>query len=602
MVLEQEILPYPQWLAAALPMYLLVGFALLVLGVALGYVIAASRHGLLRGGDRVYQTVAGGLREISQFSFRRVWALAWLAMKEALRRRVWVALVVFLLILLFASWFLKPDNPDPAKLYISFVLTATTYLMLGIALLISSFSLPNDFKTKTIYTIVTKPVRSGEIVLGRIVGFTLLGTAMLVLMGLASYVFVTRSLSHTHEIDEVKGLKRILDSSDEVIAYDGRTTNELFHRHTVELDADRNGEALAANGHWHTVTADGDQIRIGPAEGILKARRPVYGKLRFLDRQGVEKAHGVNVGNEWTYRSFIEGNTQAAAIWTFRGITGANLVENDAGAELLPIGRIVRVFKTHKGTIGQAISGGMQVRNPDTGLTSQVVPFDALDAQVDEVGIPRKLVSTDGDEIDLLDDIVTDSGGRMEIIIQCLERGQYFGFAQPDCYLRLPDGSPEWNLVKVYFSIWVQMVIVIAIGVAASTLLSGPVAMLFTVSFILLGFKKVFFEEIATGPKYGGGPLESAYRLVTQMNMISNLDEGMGTAIIKSVDAVLEFFMWCLCQVLPEFASFSTVGFAAYGFDVPMDRVLQDLTICLGYVAGLAVVGYFLLRTREVAR
>ena len=68
------------------------------------------------------------------------------------------------------------------------------------ALLISAFSLPADIKNKTITTVVTKPVRTAEIVLGRIVGFTLIGSALLAVMGLASYVFVVRSLAHTHEI------------------------------------------------------------------------------------------------------------------------------------------------------------------------------------------------------------------------------------------------------------------------------------------------------------------------------------------------------------------------------------------------------------------
>ncbi len=57
-----------------------------------------------------------------------------------------------------------------------------------------------------------------------------------------------------------------------------------------------------------------------------------------------------------------------------------------------------------------------------------------------------------------------------------------------------------------------------------------------------------------------------------------------------------------VAQVLPDFSSFSSVDFAASGFDVPADRVLQDLTTCLGYVVGLAVLGYFLLRTREIAK
>jgi hypothetical protein len=158
------------------------------------------------------------------------------------------------------------------------------------------------------------------------------------------------------------------------------------------------------------------------------------------------------------------------------------------------------------------------------------------------------------------------------------------------------------NFLKVYLTIWVQMVIVIAIGVTASTLLSGSVAMLFTVSFIVLGFFRPFFVGVALGTEYGGGPVESFYRLITQKNIITKLDENLTTTIIQGADWIFRSFMLTLAQVLPDFSSLSTVSFAALGFNVPDDLVFQDLTMCLGYVIGCAVLGYFLLRTREVAR
>jgi len=609
MVLEREILPYFDWLFAhegvwgALPRFLIIAAVLGVLALVVGYVISAARYGLLRGGDVVYRTFSHGVRELLETSPRRVWALTRLAIKEARRRHVEVALVVYVIILAFANWFLSSDNQDPAKLYVSFVLTAITYLVLGIALLLSTFSLPNDFTSKTIYTIVTKPVRAGEIILGRIFGFTIVGTVLLAIMALCSYVFVARSLDHTHEVESLKYVK---DKSGEIIGYRGRTSLDAFHRHDVELYADKSGVAKSNYGHHHEIESrDGTPIVHDP-EGYMRARLPQWGKLTFLDRQGLAKERGINVGNEWTYRSFIEGNTQAAAIWTFDNVTPSL----DVNGEGLPIGLIVRVFRTYKGIIGQAISGGLQVRNPETNLRSQLIPFAALDNKIEEMTIKRKLVDTENVERDLFEDFIS-SDGKLEIRVQCLERSQYFGFAQPDCYLRLPDTSPVLNYLKVYSSIWVQMVIVTAIAVAASTLLSGPVAMLFTVSFIVLGFFREFFLGVAAGGNYavygvakvyGGGPVESLVRIVTQKNVISPLDPGFSTTLIQSVDAVLQQLMLSVAQVLPDFSSFSTVDFAAYGFSVPPERVWQDLTVCLGYVAGLTVIGYFLLRTREVAK
>jgi hypothetical protein len=60
--------------------------------------------------------------------------------------------------------------------------------------------------------------------------------------------------------------------------------------------------------------------------------------------------------------------------------------------------------------------------------------------------------------------------------------------------------------------------------------------------------------------------------------------------------------MLSLTYVLPDFNSYSTVGYVAYGFDIPINKVFQDLTMGLAYVAGVCVLGYFLLRTREVAK
>lgn len=610
MVLEEQILPYLQWLLGtentfgALPNYILVLCVLAVLAIALGYLVAALRRGIVRGGDTVYETVSVGFRELFSTSLRRVWALARLAMKEARRRRVEVALVVFLVILAFANWFLSSDNQNPAKLYVSFVLTATTYLVLGVALVLSTFSLPSDFKTKTIYTVVTKPVYATEIILGRILGFSIVGTILLVLIAVSSYFFVTRSLSHTHRVEK-DSLSYAKNNGGEVIGYRGRTSLEAYHRHDVELDEEKDGAALSNYDHFHRIEADGDSFTVAESEGAIRARLPKWGKLTFIDRQGVPKERGINVGNEWTYRSFIDGNTQATAIWTFDGVDKS--LDSGNG---LPLGLIVRVFRTHKGIIGQAISGAIQVRNPETKLKSDLIPFAALDNKIEEMTIKQKLVDIDGQERDLYDDFVS-STGQLEIRVQCLERGQYFGFAQPDCFIRLPDASAVFNYVKVYTSIWVQMVIVIAIGVVASSVLSGPVAMLFTVSFILLGFQRDFFVGIAAGDDYakygvekvyGGGPVESAYRMVTQKNVMTDLDPGVGTSIINAVDFVLQKLMLGVSQVLPDFAQFSTVKFAAFGFDVPADKVGADLTICLAYLLGAAVVGYFLLRTREVAR
>ena len=227
--------------------------------------------------------------------------------------------------------------------------------------------------------------------------------------------------------------------------------------------------------------------------------------------------------------------------------------------------------------------------------------FTAKDASINTFDIPVKLYNGQK-EIDLLKDLVT-KDGRLEVVVQCLDSAQYYGFAQPDLYLRLPDASPLWNYIKAQIGIWVQMVLVISIGVTASTLLNGPVSVLFTVSFILLGFFKEFFVDVATGKQVGGGPIESLVRLVTQKNQMTGLEDGgFAVQLMQWIDWVLKQAMLSLAQVLPDFRSFSTVDYVAYGFNIPTNQISQDLAVTAAYVLGLFVIGYFCLRTREVAK
>lgn len=616
MVLETQLLPYWEWLAGdwwrggtqlgAGLTFVITAFALAVFGLVLGYLIALVRHGPLKAGDITYRVVTNGFSELIRVSPRRVWALARLAISEAYRGRVAVALLLYAVVLAFAGWFLGKDYQEPTKLFFDFVLTATTLLVLMIALLISAFSLPFDFKSKTIYTVVTKPVRAVDIILGRILGFTIVGTALLAIMAFFSYIFVGQTLSHTHEI-EIGTLEETKNAQGDVVKK-GTTTNDQDHRHEVEIDSTGHGIAFSSNGHEHLITPveSGGTTRyeVGGPLNLMRARVPKYGKIRFLNRTGDEVARGISVGSEWTYRSYVDGGTQAAAIWTFNDINESDLVENPGDpdhGQVLPLEVIVRVFRTYKGNIEKGISGSWQLRNPETKLKSNKEAFTAKDNSVNRFNIPRKLYDTNNQPIDLMKDLVT-KDGRLEVIVQCLDGAQYYGFAQADCYIRLQDGSPLWNFVKSQISIWIQMVLVIAIAVTISTLVNGPVAMLFTFTFVMIAYFRDFFFDVATGKQVGGGPVESLVRMVMQWNQVTEIHDSFGTRLMHVSDMVLKGLMHGLTYVLPDFRALSTINYVASGFDIPANQLAQDVTVGLAYIAGLCVIGYFLLRTREVAK
>ncbi len=70
--------------------------------------------------------------------------------------------------------------------------------------------MPNDIRDRTLHTVVTKPVRKLEIVLGRVLGFTAVGTVLLAGIGLLSYGFTVRSLRHTHMLTSEDLHKEVL--------------------------------------------------------------------------------------------------------------------------------------------------------------------------------------------------------------------------------------------------------------------------------------------------------------------------------------------------------------------------------------------------------
>lgn len=609
MVLEEEIPRFAAWIGPAIVRYAAGAGGVALVAALLAWLAQAIVAGPLAAGDRVYRGVLAGLADLGQAAPGRVWALARLAIQESLRRNVLVVLGLFALILLFAGWFLDPASVNPGRLYVGFILAATNLLVCLVTLILAVFSLPADIASRAIQTVTTKPVRTTEIVCGRVLGFAAVGTCLLAVMAFAGWAFVVRSVSHGHTV-EAGDVFEVAGEDAAVVGYEGRTSLDRGHRHRIALDADGSGIAETAHGHRHRVvvtgsTAAGEPVySLGPAEGLLEARRPLRGALRFLDREGRPSAKGISVGAEWAYRQYIEGGTAAAAIWTFDGLAAGEFPEG------LPLEMIVRVFRTYKGDIEEGIHGTIQVRNPVSGLRSESFPIVAKEFTIDSLLLPRRLnaVRSGGEleEVDLFEAFVAD--GRTEVWLQCLEPAQYYGVAQADFYLRAGDGSFAVNYAKSCLGIWFCMLIVTALGVLFSTFLSGPVALVGTLSMLLIGQFREFiarlFESQVTGDASivpGGGPIESLYRIVTQTSITLELDPTPAVQAMKLLDTILLAPMRLAAGLFPSLSSLGTSDFVAGGFDIPADLLAAHAAETAGYVLAFVVAGVFCLKAREVA-
>ncbi len=566
-----------------------------LVGFSLCYVVATILYGPVEGFYAVtrviYELFA---RDLPGTTWRRTNAIARLAFQEAIRRKVLVVVAVFIVGLMFAGWFLDRKADYPARIYIETVLTGTSWMVLLLGLFLSCFSLPADIKNKTVQTIVTKPVRSTEIVLGRILGFTAVGTLLLLIMGILSYFFVTNGVYHLHDV-------RTLEADGKT----GQTTLDAQHTHTFEIGEDGKGVTNVVKGHWHEVNVTDEKdkdgrpvITMSPPYGMLEAKIPVLAPLKFTDRQGTV-GQGLNVGYESNFWKYIEGNSLMSAIWTFDDVSASRFGDE------LNLEYTLKAFRTFKGDIVTGVQGSIALRNPDNPkIVTNRMKFIVKEFQLAEMTIPRKVEGFRDEQpttLDLYDDLC--SNGKLEVIVRCEDRSQYLGMSQADLYIRAGNRYFVWNLLKAYIGIWLQMVIIISFGVMFSTFLSGPVAMIATMTCLIFGFFGGIAREVASGELPGGGPIETLIRIPTQLGSMTDFDLGNKPLenAIKAIDYVIMAPLSAISQIFPNFGSFNTSPFVSYGINIFGSLIWRHVTLTAGYFLITSIIGYFFLKTRELA-
>ena len=319
-------------------------FLVLVIIAACG--LALLTHGKA-GPMLVLRWIPRFFADLFQLSPRRVFAIAQLTFREAVRRKALVVFGMFALLFMFGSWFM--DNPNErmdlqVKNYISFVLTAITWLLLPVVLLISCWGLPEDIRNRSLHTVVTKPARKTEIVIGRMLGFASLMTILVVAMGLTGYVWIDREVAHNltvySESLEVDGEETLVEYVD------------LDRSVTVRVTTGEDPTQVTTAASRAALRQDNPELydlaeraRREALKRHLVAKRPVLGTISFKGADSNPTELGVNTGDIWEYRTYIAGGTQWRAIWDFENID-AEVIRRGNG---LRLESSFEAFRTHKG-------------------------------------------------------------------------------------------------------------------------------------------------------------------------------------------------------------------------------------------------------------
>jgi len=119
-----------------------------------------------------------------------IWAVATNTIKQALRMKIAAVFIVLLIVLLpVMGVSMTGDGTLKGRLqtFVSYGLSLTNLLLCLLTIIVSIYTLTNDIKQRQIYTVITKPIRRFQLILGKLLGVVLLNIALLVLFSVIIY-------------------------------------------------------------------------------------------------------------------------------------------------------------------------------------------------------------------------------------------------------------------------------------------------------------------------------------------------------------------------------------------------------------------------------
>lgn len=587
------------------------------------------------------------LPEVSRLRARRLYAIAWHSWTEAFRRMwaPWVVIVLFAVVLAFTSWFLQPSREaELSRLYVGTLMLLSSILLTFTIVILAPISLPNDIRQQTIFTIVSKPTRRLELVWGRVLGYMALVTVLMLFFAGVSLIYFSRMVGAA-----------IADRVEVAERYERENKTELAQQAREQASQLRTRMSARQPVYGALIFFDsrGDQKRQGidvglelprrsfvegatPSRALWRfgpeipnpynpqevLRRPIAveaflvpSTIEWLDNQifnlqddivfAQQEMASPNVTsarnrelNDIVNRSERQIETLQAQLDNMRKREQTLKAQNTPEAETeanalhsppIPIEMTFTVYRTTKGELGDPVYASMIATNPRPGAR----PFNAVFPIREYYTNQRTLPSS----------LLVGSRGQLTIEVRCLSPNQYLGMAEDDLFLVASQGSFWTNYVRGLLGIWLQALILTAIGVFAGTFLSWPVALLATVFFFVAG--NVGFQGLQamalSSDLVGGGPFESLIRMLSHDNLVSELAPTPGVIVAQTLDSVVMPVMSRLVYLVPNFAALDVSDTVAAGFAVPWARLGQLVLLALAYAIPFSIAGYFILRNREVA-
>ncbi len=600
-------------------------------------------------------------RELFAVRGRRLYSIAQLSVYEANRKMwaPWVVVIVFALVLAYTHRFLQPPRAaEMGRLFVATLTLLCSLLLTAMITILVPLSLPTDIQQQTIYTVVSKPVRRLELIWGRMLGFMALVTVLIVVFGGISLAYLWRTVYTTIQKTEAAAVKAKQENRTRDAFQLQEQADQLRSRmaarvpvkgslsfldsrgtpHAMGIDVGQEQSMKEPRSHiegstpataiWsfgrvpdpfapvsHPVLIDTriaveDFLPADTVEGLLNRSYELRFQLAADERAKSQpniaaseiarldasiarnRALAERVGTEYDQLRKRADDLEAQAATAQAGGNADQaraLHEQSRALHAAPIivEMTFNVYRTTKGKVGEPVLAEIQVTNPHTGDDFvNIIP-------IKEYYVNQQLIDPK---------ILAGSLGDLKIEVRCISATQYLGMSESDLYLLSSSGNFGANYMKGLLGIWLQAMVLTAIGVFAGTFLSWPVALLTTIAFFFAGqLAYGFLVDFTRQAVLGGGPFESLIRLLTHDNQMSDLAPTAGTVLAKTLDSLVMPVMSMLVYIVPNFQALDMSNTVADGFALSWSRLLSNTLLAFAYALPFSVVGYFILKNREVA-
>lgn len=563
---------------------------------------------------------------LSTLRFRRIWALAKLSFKEAVRNRVLYGFSGILLVFLFGSWFIPYKPEYQVRSYVGLVYWVMKILLLLTGIILAAFSIPTDIRRQTIHTIVTKPVERLEIVLGRFLGFTALMTLVLLLMTSVSVVYVLREVDPAAAEESLKarephyGTLHFENTGDK---NKGTNVGREWDYRSYITAASPNQEPQYAVWDFTNVPsslADREKVACEFAFDIYRTtkgfeNRGVSCKFEFQtanfnerdkDSYNSDRSHWMDKHNQFAQSDIDDWLGKYRTRLTARNLQpldisdrveakrlrlAAHKQEGDPPTYRLSDAEIENELAEEYGYYAE------QAKPISDYHTLSIDVPAGLFRNANEA-FPRSTMRPDAPPLQV----------RVSVTQQSIT--QYVGMAKYDLYWRLDDTSRgraaemaafALNFYKGAVGLWLRLCLVIGLAVALSTYLSGVISMLVAAMLYLGGGVIDYIQSIGLGIAPGGGPMEALVRLANRQVSLVPLDEGAAATLAASTDVVFRWFIRRVLDLIPDVDRYDLTPYVGEGFNIPFTQLLLDGGALALYLLPWLIVAYYLLKWREIA-